>query len=66
MGGTADDEQVRPRNQVGRGVANGDHSNLILSLKPRTDPVGDDVRIAVHRFVDDECSHGSHLEVERL
>jgi hypothetical protein len=55
--GSTDDEEVSPVHEIGAGVTNGNDSHLILRAEAGGDSVGDEMRVAIHGFVHDECSH---------
>ena len=61
VGRAADHEELDIFHALGSGLV--DRHDFGLEVRPEAvgDVVGHDVRVAVHRFVDDECSHGSSM-----
>ena len=59
--GTADHQELDVLHPLGGGLLDGNDFRFEVRPEAVGDVVGHDVRVAVHRLVDDECSHGSSM-----
>jgi hypothetical protein len=57
----ADHEELDVSHPLGGGLLDRDDFGFEVRLQAVGDVVGHDVRVAVHRFIDDECSHVSSM-----